>query len=134
MHFIYLLISKLYSQLVSLGTNIIQPSQDLVITEYLLTDKSKHSGQAGRPNFTFFFPVLLHHVFKVLDILFYLMIEIITHFIIISYQHLAYKIYVRKKITILIVASNFSCLIMREVADVVYLGKRDVCQFCECDS
>ena len=62
------------------------------------------------------------------------MIEIITHFIIIFYQHLAYKIYVRKKITILIVASNFSCLIMREVADVVYLRKRDVCQFCECDS
>ena len=72
--------------------------------------------------------------FKVLDVLFYPMIEIKTHFIIIFYQYLAYKIYARKKITILIVASNFSCLIMHEVAEVVYLGKGDVCQFCECDS
>jgi hypothetical protein len=62
------------------------------------------------------------------------MIEIITHFIIIFYQHVAYKIYVRKKITILIVASNFSYLIMHEVTQVVYLEKRDVCQFLECDS
>lgn len=54
------------------------------------------------------------------------MSEIITHFIIIFYQHLAYKIYVRKKITILIVPSNFSCLIMREVVEVVYWGGREM--------
>lgn len=54
------------------------------------------------------------------------MSEIITHFIIIFYQHLAYKIYVRKKIIILIVPSNFSCLIMREVVEVVYWGGREM--------
>lgn len=51
------------------------------------------------------------------------MTEIITHFIIICYQHFTCKIYVRKNITILIVASHFSCLIMHEVVQIVYLGK-----------
>ena len=64
------------------------------------------------------------------------MIEIITHLIIRFYQHLAYKIYVRKKITILTiltVAFHFYCSIMHEAIQVVYLGRGDVCQLLECD-
>lgn len=73
--------------------------------------------------------------FKVLDTSFYLMIEVIIHFIIIFYQHLHIRFMSGKNY-------NFnSCfqfflfnLIMHEVVQVVYLGKRDVCQFLECDS
>lgn len=89
------------------------------------------------------FSSLSHRIvaFKVLSILFYLMIEVIIHLIIISYQRLAYKIhynflqFYNCKITILRVASNFSYLIlMHEVAQVVSLGKRDICQFLECNA
>lgn len=51
--------------------------------------------EGGRKTCLIFLSCLLVLRHKIKDILFYLLIEIITHFIIIFYQHVAYEIYVR---------------------------------------
>lgn len=53
--------------------------------------------EGGRKMCLIFLSCLLALRHKIIDILFYLLIEIITHFIIIFYQHVAYEIYVRGK-------------------------------------